>query len=402
MYISFLSPEFLALAAAAVILLAALDGQARQLAFFLLNLVFAGAVLLGRVRTASVLVFILLGYALVRLAEKKERAGLLVGLAVLVPLFVWLRRYDFLSLLLPASLLTRALWAVGMSFVFFKIIHVMVDARSGTLGRLDLVTFVNYCLNFTTFMMGPIQRYQDYRDQWDGTKPSIDPGFEAHLDALRRILVGIVKAYFLAPFFLAHGLLPDSDVVALGALALAVKAWAFWFYIYLNFSGYCDVAIGLGSLIGVRPPENFDRPFLARNISDFWLRQHRSLTLWLTDYVFNPLYAKALTTPWTARHKLLAAYLCLMATMMISGLWHGTTLGFFLFGLVHGLWFVVYRAWDTVLLKTLGRDGTRRFRANPLVYAAGIVLTFNATAFAFIFFRLDSAHIAEALKAVTR
>lgn len=400
MQVSLLSPGFLALALAAIVLLSLLQGVARQLAFLALNLIFVWGLLLGLVGAASTLLFTLVGFGLVHLARRQGRAGLAMGLVAFVILFVTMRRYDFLGWILPETFLPWFLSTIGLSFLFFKIVHVMVDAHGGTLGRFDLLTYLNYCLNFATFMMGPIQRYQDYRAQWEGEKLAIPLKFEAHLDAVLRILFGLVKAYAVAPFFAYRALQPDTNILELSLVELALQSYAFWFFLYLNFSGYCDVVIGIGSLFGVRPPENFNRPFLARNISDFWLRQHRSLTLWLTDYVFSPLYKKLLTSPVTARHKLLAANLSLMTTMMVSGLWHGTTISFFFFGLVHGLWFVIYRTWDTLLTQRLGREGVRRFRENRLVHAGGILLTFNATAFAFIFFQLSPERVMQALTAI--
>jgi membrane protein involved in D-alanine export len=397
MQVSLLSPAFFGLALSAIILLSVLRGVARQLAFLALNLVFVWGLLLGPVGALSTLFFALLGYGLVQLAILKRRAGLTLGLLLYVALFVYLRRYDFLHWVLPERLLPRALSTVGLSFLFFKVIHVMVDAYSKTLGRLDFLTYLNYCLNFVTFMMGPIQRFQDYRSQWEGETRAIPLEFEAHLNAVLRVLVGLVKVYLLASFFEPRALQPDTNLLGLSFAGLLVQVYAFWFFLYFNFSGYCDVVIGIGSLLGVRPPENFNLPFLARNISDFWLRQHRSLTLWLTDYVFSPLYRKLLMSPWTGRHKLLAVNLSLMTTMLVSGLWHGTTLGFFLFGLAHGLWFVIYRTWDTLLTKRLGKQGVRRFRENRLVHAGGVLLTFNATAFTFIFFRVSSQKIMQAL-----
>ncbi len=87
---------------------------------------------------------------------------------------------------------------------------------------------------------------------------------------------------------------PDLPIERMGAGELLVAIYAFYVFLYLDFSGYCDIVIGVGSLMGVKPPENFRFPFLARDVSEYWLRVHRSLTTWLTDYIFNPLYRFAL------------------------------------------------------------------------------------------------------------
>jgi D-alanyl-lipoteichoic acid acyltransferase DltB (MBOAT superfamily) len=95
----------------------------------------------------------------------------------------------------------------------------------------------------------------------------------------------------------------------------------------------------------------------------------------------------------------MAVSLSLMLTMVVSGLWHGTTVGFLLFGLVHGMFFVVYHAWDTLLLRRFGRAAVHRFRARPVIRAGGMVLTFNATALAFVFFQVRTERITEVLRA---
>jgi D-alanyl-lipoteichoic acid acyltransferase DltB (MBOAT superfamily) len=399
MSISLLSVEFLLFSALAVALIALLRGMLRQGVFLALNLSFV-VHLLGPSGTLSTGAFCLLGYALTQAHLRWPRLRIAYTLPLFVLLFVYMRDYEFLRWLLPPDLLTSALRTIGLSFLFFKIIHVLVDAKSGTLGKLEFPTYVNYCLAFTTFMMGPIQRYQDYYAQWHGTEPAIPLSFEAHLDAGLRILVGLVKAYVLAGLVNRLALQPGTDVLELNATGWLVQLYAFTIFLYLNFSGYCDVVIGVGSLLGVRPPENFDKPFIARNISDFWQRQHRSLTLWLTDYVFAPTYKRALSGIALARHPLLAANLALMLTMVVSGLWHGTTIGFLIFGLVHGTYLVVYHTWDHLLVRSLGRKRVIRLRQNWLARAIGIVLTFNAVAFAFLFFRLETTRLLQLLNAM--
>ncbi|MDR4496975.1 MAG: hypothetical protein MRK02_03475 [Candidatus Scalindua sp.] len=170
---------------------------------------------------------------------------------------------------------------------------------------------------------------------------------------------------------------------------MLISIYAFYFFLFLNFSGYCDVVIGIGSLFGVRPPENFNKPYLARNASDFWLRQHRSLTLWLTDYVFSPLYKRTLTSQSFFAKPVVAFNASLIVTMIVSGFWHGTTLAFLFFGLSHGIFLVIYHSWNTFLTNAYGKKWVRKWRQNWFVYAGGVFLTFNATALAFVFFNLS-------------
>ena len=295
MQLSLMSPSFLGLSVATALLLAILRDVTRQLAFLAANVIFIWSLLLGPNGAISTIIFCLLGFALTHLIIWRPRWSFPIGLTGFVILFIYMRDYEFLHWALPESMLTNILSTVGLSFLFFKIVHVMIEARSSTLGSLEFFTYLNYCLNFTTFMMGPIQRYQDYFAQWHGQKQAIPLTFEAHLDAVLRILVGLVKAYVLAALIEPYTMSPSLNISELPLISLLLSIYAFYLYLYFNFAGYCDVVIGVGSLLGIRPPENFNKPFLARNISDFWLRMHRSLTLWLTDYVFSPIYKRSLT-----------------------------------------------------------------------------------------------------------
>lgn len=388
---SLLSPGFLGLATAAVLLLGLTRGRLREIVFLGLNLVFLGRYLLGWKGTGTVVVFALIGFALIQGIRRGVPKVMGIGAAGLVALFVYMQDYEFLHFVLPEAVSTRAFVTVGLSFLFFKILHCMIEANSETLGRMGLLSYLNYAFNFTAFAMGPIQRYPDFRDQWEGEKRAIPLTLEAHLDAVLRILGGLVKAYVLAEWVFSFSMRPGMDLEAMSRLELLLSIYAFNVYLYLNFAGYCDVVIGVGSLMGVRPPENFDLPFIARNVSDFWQRQHRSLTTWLTDYVFNPSYKRLLSSPRFRRRNLLAINLALMLTMFVSGVWHGTTMGFVVFGLLHGLYQVVYRSWDAYMQKKLGKKALRQWRKKAWVHAAGVVITFNAVSFAFVFFQFDAA-----------
>jgi D-alanyl-lipoteichoic acid acyltransferase DltB (MBOAT superfamily) len=185
----------------------------------------------------------------------------------------------------------------------------------------------------------------------------------------------------------------------MGAMSLLVNIYAFYLFLYLEFSGYCDLVIGIGSLMGIRPPENFDFPFLARNVSAYWLRVHRSLTLWLTDYVFTPSYRLTLRSRWIGSHGFVALAVSLMLTMLVAGVWHGMTPHFVVFGLVHGAALVVVRGYELIMNNWLGRARFRRFTSYPLVGAAAVALTYNFTSLAYTFFVLD---LHEALRVLVR
>ena len=264
-----------------------------------------------------------------------------------------------------------------------------MDAASGTLERLRPVTYVLYCLNFTTFLLGPIQRYPDFERQWSGREPAIEPSFEAHVDAVNRVLRGLVKKFVVAEFLTGYALQPGAEIAGLSTGEVLLGTYLFYFLLYFDFSGYCDVVIGVGALCGIRPPENFHLPFLSPNVVEFWLRVHRSLTTWLTDYVFNPVYARSLRTHALGARPLFALSACLMLTLLVSGLWHGTTANFVVFGIAHGLLLIGYRAYERGMTAWIGRRGLVRLRASRLWHVASVALTFLATGAAYLPFVLD-------------
>lgn len=387
-----LSVQFLGFAFAAILASLLTRGALRSAVFLAASLYFA-ATYVPPAGLASTLLFCLAGYVSARMVLAGWRRAAWAGPALITVAFVYMRGYGVIDALLPRPLAARALATAGLSFLFFKVLHVLIDARAGTLGELRLITYLNYCLNFTTFLMGPIQRYQDFAEQWANPEATLPPAFEGNLDAVNRILRGLVKKFVLGEILGRLATLNGADFATIPAATLLAKSYLFYLFLYCDFSGYCDVMIGIGILMGVRPPENFWLPFFSRNIAQYWLRVHRSLTLWLTDYVFNPSYA------WALRNRLLGASAiasmsaALMTTMVIAGLWHGTTVNFLVFGLLHGVYLVGFRLYERGLHSALGVKRAREWSATPLATAVAMFMTFNLTSAAYLCFELNSAQM---------
>lgn len=386
-----LSHEFVFLAGLAIATLSVLRGPLRMLALCGLSGWYVASYLDGP-GLCSTAAFIAAGYVFARLAPTRGRLAV-AGIAAIVSAFVVVRRYSFLEAVLQETIGDFVLSTAGLSFLLFKIIHVIVDRAGGRSERLPFGEYVAYCLNFTTFLLGPIQRFDDFSSQWRGETAAIESTFEAHLDAANRVLLGLVKKFVVAEFVFPYALAAGGT----GTLAFdeaLLATWIFYLYLYLDFSGYCDVMIGVGALMGVRPPENFRMPFLAPNVSEFWLRVHRSLTTWLTDYVFNPLFAALLRTRRLGGRTVTCAAVALMVTMLVSGLWHGTTVSFLVFGLVHGVMLVTHRVFDHWLVRRFGRKRVRAWRESLPWRIPATALTFLCTATTYVFFVLSWSEFA--------
>jgi len=386
------------LAVALVLWVRFVPGRLRLVGFLAGSAIYA-ATFLTPVGRIVLVMFLLVGYALARLVQRSPRFAA-PAVVLLIGSFVYLRGYDVVVAFLPDRFWTAALSIAGLSYLLFKVLHVVIDAAGGRLPHIGLLSYLAYCLNFTTFLLGPIQRYQSFVDQWEGRQEPLLPDLASHLDAVNRVLRGFLKKWVVAELIARWALLPGESIAGMALGDIVLGAWVFYLFLYFDFSGYCDVVIGIGRLMGVAPPENFWLPFFSPNVAQYWLRVHRSLTEWLTDYVFQPLYTALLRSPRMRSHRLASRNVAIASTMLVAGVWHGTTLSFLLFGLVHALYQVVYRTTEHILTLRLGVQGLRALRARRSWIAASTVVTFVATASAYVFFVLTPSQLGSLWTAV--
>ncbi|MGY8667486.1 MBOAT family O-acyltransferase [Bradyrhizobium sp. UFLA05-109] len=362
---SLTSPLFFAFLAAVVVAYnISASVPYRRAVFGLANAFFIGSYLTDIVQALPLLGFLLLGYVCVRVLEVwKSAVALALGVLSVLGCYVFLKRFSFFEDLgqLPFPYLT-----IGLSYILFRILHMMVDVRSGDLSeRIGPLAFFRYTCNFLCFVSGPIQRYQDF---WatDGVA-AFDLDSAKVYDAFARIITGYVKFVIVAATaeygfsFLKPQLLQAADLPVLKLYGLyAAAASLYAVYLYYNFSGYMDIVIGSGVLLEQELPENFDRPFSARTFLEFWQRWHMTLSQWFKFYLFNPLVM--LLMSWFPAPAL-TAYLGVLAffvTFLVMGVWHGTTAVFVIYGLLMGAGACVNKLWQVAWT---GRLGKKRYRA---------------------------------------
>jgi len=166
-----------------------------------------------------------------------------------------------------------------------------------------------------------------------------------------------------------------------------VVLYSYPVFLYFNFSGYCDVVIAAAALLGVRMPENFDRPYLSRNVIDYWTRFHRSLGFWIRDYLFTPMYkAAASRWPWGA---MWWVFPCYIVAFVLAGMWHGNGSHWAVFGLIHGCGVGIAKLWEMYLVKRLGRKGVKQYLASWPIRVPAIALTLTFISFAMLFFPVE-------------
>jgi alginate O-acetyltransferase complex protein AlgI len=310
--------------------------------------------------------------------------------------FVVLKQYAFAKVLVPGVFFQMIIATVGWSYILFRQIHVAVDAYEGQVETLSLWNYLNYQLNAFGFVAGPIQHYQQFCESWTNLAPILTNA-EAVLRAYLRIFIGVVKIALVGQlcqdlFSSSSGLLNDAARVAHESpgtriVQFMTMFYSFPLYLYFNFSGYCDMVIAGASLFGLKMPENFDRPYLSRNMIDYWVRWHQTLGFWIRDYVFTPMY-KAIASRWPAKAASWV-FLCYFVAFFLAGAWHGSTWNFVAYGVLNGLGLAATKLWENHLVKVRGRPGLRSYLQNPAIRAAAIAVTLNYACFTLLVFPSD-------------
>lgn len=288
------------------------------------------------------------------------------AVSLLAPLGVAVRTEPF-GLLLP----------VGLSFYCFQAISYTVDVYRGKASaEYNFFEHLLYLLFFPRVVSGPIVRADEllprFREQ---PKLTAEDGGRA----LYRIAVGLVKKLVIADV-LGSGLVDPifRDPEAYTSAECLVAAVAYTFELYYDFSGYSDIALGVAGLFGFKLPENFARPYLATNLSDFWNRWHMSLSTWLRDYLYRPLGGSRVSKP--------RILFNLMMVMVLGGLWHGADWRFAVWGAVHGVALCIVRIYWWMI-------GGKPKDAGLLRQGLGLLATFTIVVLTRIVFRApDMGH----------
>lgn len=258
---------------------------------------------------------------------------------------------------------------IGISFITFQKISYMVDVYRNTVRpqrKWHLLTL--YILMFPQLIAGPIIRYNEIADQL--TNRMANENTQDRLNGLFRFIIGLSKKVLIANVLAIQ----VEAVFATSPLALSTStAWlgllAYTFQIYFDFSGYSDMAIGLGQMLGFRFPENFNFPYIARSFTDFWHRWHITLSHWMKDYLYIPLGGNRVKIP--------RMYLNLIIVFFLSGLWHGAAWTFVMWGLYHGFFLILDKL---CMKKWLQKAGS----------VPATLLTFLLVMIGWVIFRSDS------------
>jgi len=288
------------------------------------------------------IVFYVLGKRIKASSEKAASLLTTIGVVVGVGMLLYFKYFNFFiqsfasffeSLGLSVSVHTfNIIMPLGVSYFTFKLISYVVDLHRNKIDPCDdFIAFSVYVSFFPTILSGPIDRPQSFIPQIQKVR-SFD--YSWAVEGLRQFLWGLFKKVVLADQIAIVTDRTWSMITLMPGSTLLIVAVLYAIQLYMDFSGYSDMAIGIGKLLGVRITRNFNYPFFATNIAEFWRRWHMSLTSWLTDFVFTPLSIRF--RDWSNCGLILA----IIINMTLVGLWHGADWSFVLFGLYNGLLFV--------------------------------------------------------------
>lgn len=277
---------------------------------------------------------------------------------------------------------------LGFSYVAFRLMHTLRDSMLGRLPALSLREYFSYVVFFPAYTAGPIDRADRFVKELRLPKKMLPDDLYI---AGRRIMVGIFKKFVLADSLALIALDPTKATQVQGSGWTWLLLYAYAFNIYLDFSGYTDIAIGLGRLLGISLPENFDRPYLKQNLTQFWNSWHMTLAQWFRSYFFNPL-----TRSLRSSRRIPVAMIILVgqfSTMILIGLWHGMTWNFLIWGAWHGAGLFIHNRWYEWTRSRQPNAGTP-----PWLQQAGRVgralLTFQFVVLGWVWFALPNPSLA--------
>ena len=261
----------------------------------------------------------------------------------------------------------KYLMPLGLSFYSFRVIHYIFEGYKQKLPKHNFKEYLAYLFFLPTFIVGPINRFQpfvhDLRAR-DISKVNISY-------ALERILYGYAKIIILSSYIIESKFVSYLDSIkdSNQALYLYLSPFEYWFNLYFQFSGYSDIAIGFSALMGFKIIENFNYPFLAKNISEFWQRWHISLSKWIKDYVYVPIVSYTRNP-----------FLSILLSLIIFGLWHEFSLNYILWGLYHAIGISIWHKFQRVKKSNIV---IQNITHTKLFYIFSILLTLHFVVFSF-------------------
>lgn len=280
---------------------------------------------------------------------------------------------------------------LGISYLTFRSVGIIIELRDGVIKDFILWEFLRFLLFMPTFSSGPIDRFKRFNENYQ-TIPERDELMDMLDESVRYIMWGFLYKFILA-HVLGETLLPPLKNLALqsgGFFNLYVLAvmYTFGLELFFDFAGYSMFALAISNLMGIRSPINFNKPFLSRDLKEFWNRWHMSLSFWFRDFVFMRM-VMVLTRKKVFKNRNVTSSVAYIVNMLIMGFWHGVTWYYIAYGLFHGIGLVINDAWvrkKKTLNKERKKAGKPALPENRWIQLLGMVVTFHVVMLSFLIF----------------
>lgn len=295
----------------------------------------------------------------------------------------WLLWAVILLSLLPIALAKwghvftdRHLGFLGISYLTFKAVQMLLEISDGLIKEVKLLDFTYFLLFFPTLSSGPIDRSRRFMDQINEVIPR-----SQYLDmvsqGLKKVFLGAGYKFILGSVIYTYWLSKIPEGHGLGQTLNYMYGYSL--YLFFDFAGYSLMAIGISYILGVRTPENFNRPFISKDIKDFWNRWHMTLSFWFRDYIYTRFVMSSVKKK-RFKNRYTASYLAYLITMGTMGIWHGTEIYYILYGLYHGVLIIGtdYFQRHSAMYK--------KYKNNRIWTWASTFVTFNLVCFGFLIF----------------
>lgn len=221
---------------------------------------------------------------------------------------------------------------LGISYITFRIVQIIIELYDGVIEEVKALELTEFILFFPTFSSGPIDRSRRFLGDWNQIYSR-----EEYLDllgeGLQKLLIGIGYKFALAAVF--YHIMEDMAIHMNAPFHTIAYAYCYGFYLFFDFAGYSLMAIGSSYILGIKTPENFNKPFLSKDMKEFWNRWHMTLSFWFRDFIFSRFMMKSIRGKWFSS-KLQGASAGFLVNMMIMGVWHGITSYYILYGFYQG------------------------------------------------------------------
>jgi len=263
----------------------------------------------------------------------------------------------------------------GTLFITFRALALLFDASDDLAATPSMAGYLAFIGFFPTATIGPIDRYRRFETDWTRTRAPAEIARDVR-SALDYICTGFLLKFIIAALIARFWLIPSSG---LDVLHLISFMYGYMFYSFFDLAGYTAFALGVSYFFGIHTPGNFNKPFLARNIRDFWNRWHISLSWWFRDYVYSRFVYAALKGRWF-RYDVIASWIGFMLVMILMGLTHRAVWMLVFYGLYMGALLIIYDIFHRFIKRPAMNESGR------VSQALSIFLTFNAVSFGFLLF----------------